>query len=254
MVVSIEISGPYEDKLRRLVELGVYASIAEAVRDALRRLMSELEMAKIALQLYVRKGSSIYYFCELAEEPCNKAIEFMLINQVTPRLGHEPGEPVEHSITSDTIILDPSAIIVSYNSLGIKILEKLSNIYNFVIPSELSNFEKIYYALARKHGIKTRFSPAQVNIKPVRPPSDAAITSIEYGIIRYAQKSGSIVLVEDSYTRRIARSLGIKTLTIASLINISKDMISKNEIVEIIFSLRAIPYLIPVELEEELLK
>ena len=52
-MVDVEISGILEEKLRRLVELGLYSSISEAVRDAVRRLLQQLDMRSLALKIFL---------------------------------------------------------------------------------------------------------------------------------------------------------------------------------------------------------
>jgi Arc/MetJ-type ribon-helix-helix transcriptional regulator len=52
--VSVEISGLLERRLRRLVDLGLYSSVSEAVRDAIRMLFERLDLKSLALELYTR--------------------------------------------------------------------------------------------------------------------------------------------------------------------------------------------------------
>jgi len=254
LVVNIEISGPFEERLRRLVEIGVYASAAEAVRDALRRLMNELELRKIALTIYTMRGSSLMYFCEFSEEPCPSAIEYMLVNEVAPRLGAETREDTEPPPQGAQLVLDPSAVLVAYSSLGVKAYEVLSGVYEFTVPEPLAGFERVYYARLARLGVGTRFNPRRVPVRVPRQQPDAAVTPLEAAIARYAASNGGIVVVDDGYTREYARKMGVRVTTTAALLRTaaSRGLLGASEAAEILFSLKSVPYLVPVWLEEEL--
>jgi metal-responsive CopG/Arc/MetJ family transcriptional regulator len=59
--VSVEISGLLERRLRRLVDLGLYSSVSEAVRDAVRALFERLDLRALALELYTVREASLGY-------------------------------------------------------------------------------------------------------------------------------------------------------------------------------------------------
>jgi len=254
LVVNIEISGPFEERLRRLVELGVYASAAEAVRDALRRLMNELELKRIALSIYTMRGSSLMYFCEFSEEPCPGAIEYMLVNEVTPRLGAETREDLEPPPPGSQLILDPSAILAAYSSLAVKAYEALNGVYEFAVPEPLSGFERVYYARLARLGVRTRFNPRRVQVRVPRQQPETAITPVEAATIKYAASTGGYLVVDDGFTREYARSAGARVTTTAALLreSVSRRLLAPGEAAEILFSLKSVPYLVPVWLEEEL--
>jgi len=254
LVVNIEISGPFEERLRRLVELGVYASAAEAVRDALRRLMNELELRKIALSIYTMKGSSLMYFCEFSEEPCPSAIEFMLVNEVAPRLGAETREDTEPPPQGAQLVLDPSAVLVAYSSLGVKAYEALSGVYEFAVPEPLAGFERVYYARLARLGVRAQFNPHRVQVRVPRQQPEATITPLEAAIVKYSASTGNYLVVDDGYTREYARRAGARVTTTAALLRAaaSQGLLGPGEAVEILFSLKSVPYLVPVWLEEEL--
>jgi len=254
LVVNIEISGPFEERLRRLVEIGVYASAAEAVRDALRKLMNELDLRKIALSIYTMKGSSLMYFCEFSEEPCPSAIGYILVNEVVPRLGAETREDTEPPLPGAQIILDPSAVLVAYSSLGVRAYEALNGVYEFVVPEPLAGFERVYYARLARLGVKARFNPRRVQIRVPRQQPEATITPLEAAIVKYAASTESIIVVDDGYTREYARRSGARVTTTAALLRAatSRGLLRPSEAAEILFSLRSVPYLVPAWFEEEL--
>lgn len=257
MVVSIEISGPYEERLRRLVELGVYASVAEAVRDAIRKLMNEIDMKKIGLNLYIRKGSSLMYYCELAGEPCASIIEYMLVNDVAPRLGAEASEDLEAPPVGSLLLFDPSSLLVTYTTLAWKALEKLAGSYRLAILESIEPFERVYFSLAARRGMNPKLEFETIKAKVKNPPSRLLLTQDEYTLIQYASGSNGVVLViDDTYVRRIARQSGAQTTTSIALVleAARKGLLSRIEVEDIVYSLRLLPYLYPREHVEGVVK
>ncbi len=252
MVVSIEISGPFEEKLRRLVELGIYASAAEAVRDALRKLLKELDMVKIGLMLYTDRGASIAYLAEFAEEPYGNVIEYMMVNEVPPRLGLEEGEAVDVPNEGDTLYFDRSALYVAYTSLAGRALAGLQRDFLLAVPEPLTAYERVLYALSKKRGAGASLSFTRVKMRAVQPPQKVLLTQDEYMLIRHVARTGGVVVVDDAYTRNIARSEGARVTTTITLVRLllEKGAITEEDYADIVFSLKSIPYMIPSELEE----
>lgn len=257
MVVSIEISGPYEERLRRLVELGVYASVAEAVRDAIRKLMNEIDMKKIGLNLYMRRGSSLLYYCELAGEPCTGIIEYMLVNDVAPRLGAEKVEDLQPPTIGSLLVFDPSSLIVMYTTLAWKAIEKLTGAYKFAILESIEPFERVYFSLAARRGMNPKIEFDVVKARSRSPPSRLLLTQDEYTVIQYASGSNEVVMVaDDVYVRRVAEEAGARTTTSMALVleSVRRGLLSRIEAEDIVYSMRLLPYLYPRDYVEGVVK
>ena len=87
MTTTIEISGWLEEQLERLVEIGLYSTKSEVVRDAIRRFLETLDMPALALKLYRVKGISLGLAAEIADKTYEEMITYMITKGVIPELG-----------------------------------------------------------------------------------------------------------------------------------------------------------------------
>jgi len=250
LVVSIDISGKLEEKLRRLVELGIYASVSEAVREAVRKLLQEIDMKRIALDIYIDKGSTLYYASQLAEAPLEVFIEYLIVNDVYPAIGVKPEEPVETLPPGSKLLFDPLSLYVIYNSKMHDLLEGLTKYYELYYPSPLENY---WTLLTIKRASKQR--NAFVSLKPLKirekqPPPQEYITPVEYAL---SGQDGYVIISDDiNYRRKYGGTPSLALL--ASYIKHRLGPMDRYILKEIIVSMRFIPYLIPGDLEEGLLR
>ncbi|MEM4476262.1 MAG: hypothetical protein QXG07_03135, partial [Desulfurococcaceae archaeon] len=83
-MVDVEISGILEERLRRLVDLGIYSSLSEAVRDAVRRLLDQMDLKNLALKLYTLSEASFQYVVEFADSSFDDMTEYFITRGYTP--------------------------------------------------------------------------------------------------------------------------------------------------------------------------
>jgi len=250
LVVSIDISGKLEEKLRRLVELGIYASVSEAVREAVRKLLQEIDMKRIALDIYINKGSTLYYASQLAEAPLEAFIEYLIVNDVYPAIGVKPEEPVNPPPPGSKLLFDPLSLYVIYNSKLHDILDGLSKTYELYYPNTLETY---WTLLTVKRANKHR--SAFISFKPLRvrekqPPSQEYVTPVEYAL---KSQNGYVIISDDiNFRRRHGGTPSIALLL--SYLQYKLGPMDRYKLKEIIVSMRFIPYLIPGDLEESLMR
>lgn len=241
MVVSVEISGVLEEKLRRLVELGIYASVSEAVRDAVRNMLSSLDLRKIALNLYLTKGSSLHYACHFSETPCPAFIDYLLIQGHTPGLGYleEPPEVEEGKV----YLLDYSSAYVIYSSTLSSIIDSIHSI-EVRVPSVMWNYYTLLRARASRINSKTPRIMLQVPVKERKPPQSLLITSGEYSILKHVESIGGVLVTDDLYIQRIAQESRVSFVPSVSFLVYAyrRGIIGEIEYREALLSLDSIPY------------
>lgn len=243
MVVSVEISGVLEEKLRRLVDLGIYASVSEAVRDAVRRMLSDLDLKSIALNLLVNKGCSLHYACEFSGSTCPEFIEYLLLKNITPPLGFL-GHP-ERPRPGENLILDQSSLLVALSTLAYKAFEALSNVVKIFIPSVLENYYIILRALAIKSGLNIKKDFKIFNIIELKGSGKTLLTRSEYSVVKYVESNREVVIVSDDfYIQKYLNKNNIKYYSTLGIVNLARElnMINDLEYREILLSLKSLPY------------
>ncbi len=243
MVVSVEISGILEEKLRRLVDLGIYASVSEAVRDAVRKLLSQLDLKNIAVSLILTRGASLHYACEFSDSTCGEFLEYLLIRNIQPSIGYlgNPKLPKPEEL----LILDSSSIYVIFSTILAKIVDKLIGILNIVVPSILEHYYLVMRAMATRRGIELKNDFKTIKIDIRRPPSKLLVTTQEYSIIEYASGlDNTKIVTDDLFIQRYLEKQGISYIASISLLDFARKsgIISDVEYSEAILSLRSLPY------------
>lgn len=252
MVVSVEISGVLEKKLRRLVELGVYASVAEAVRDAVRLLLDELDLRSLALELYLERGASLGYAAEFAGETYEAMIDYMLSRGVTPVLGaiiEEDYLPVEGAA-----ILDPSSLFVLFKSgLGGVLAELSRKGMIFYASQDLNSMMQVLVADRIRKGMAPVDGFSLVKTPRIDDERDVLLTVHELSAVEYAYLNGITLISDDARVRDYARKRGVKARSSLSMLTTYILLAGSppSDIDEIIVSLKAIPVLVPLAAEEK---
>ena len=161
MPSCIEVGDYFDEVMEALVEAGLYSSKAEVVRDALRRLLEELDMRRVGLRAYTR-GSTFWRALRVAGVGFDEFLSYMVASGVAPELGcREPPPP-----PPPPYVLDPTGLEL-LGRLGV--LDNLSG--RLLLPAELekvaahveastgsvvgASFVRVsgYRGLARKLGI-----------------------------------------------------------------------------------------------------
>lgn len=243
MVVSVEISGVLEKKLRTLVDLGIYASVSEAVREAVRRMLSEMDLRHLALSLLVNKGCSLHYACEFSDSTCLEFINYLLLRNTMPPLG-DMGTP-ERPEPGEKILLDASSLFVAFSTLAYRAYEALGSTLQVLVPSVLENYYIILRALAVKSGLKSKKDFQILNIVEYKTPSKTLLTNTEYSILKRIEADSEVVLVtDDFYIQKILKRKNIKYYSTAGVVTLARELGAINDLEyrEINLSLRSLPY------------
>lgn len=241
MVISVEISGIMEKRIRRLIDIGFYSSATEAVRDAVRMLLEKYDMREIALRVYLTREASLKYASEIADETLESFLDYMLSRGVVPALG--PVRASDLRRASGPAILDPSGMLVIYKSHLYRFLgERLGEM---MTPRALSPYAQILEARLARLG-SVAVMPRYIEIEPAEDES-LLLSPIEIGILRHAEREGVPVISDDYRVRLAAERLGVEAYSSLSLI----DFYSMNDgdRRELIMSLKAIPVAVPPQLE-----
>ncbi|MCE4627647.1 MAG: hypothetical protein F7C34_00655 [Desulfurococcales archaeon] len=250
MVVSVDITGVLEERLRRLVDLGIYASVSEAVRDALRRLMDELDLHHIGLMLYRSGNATLSYICEFTDSPCNRVISYFLENGTVPLLGSSQ-KPARTEIPNQ-ILLAPSALFTVYTSYLGNLLWKLreggTRLY---MAADLENEQRLWEAYSIHKGI-LRHVLAIEAIEPCarmkeKINSKILLSKAEKSTVNAAKTCNIPVLTVDQRLREALEGFGIKTVGAVELLYEARarQLISTSEALDIVYSLKSVPLILP---------
>ena len=128
MPSCIEVGGYFDEVMDALIDAGLYASKAEVVRDALRRLFETLDLRRVALRAYQR-GVTLWRAMRIAGVGFDEFLSYMVASGVAPEVGCvEPPPPPP----SSTLVLDP---------IGVELLARLGVLEHLgariVLPEEL---------------------------------------------------------------------------------------------------------------------
>lgn len=251
MPVSVEISGLLERRLRRLVDLGLYSSVSEAVRDAVRLLFERLDLKALALELYTSREASLGYIVEFSGETIDSMIDYMISRDVMPLIGAlEPGDV---SVLEGPVVVDPIALHVMYKSYLVDLASKLRGSVKFYVPSTLTPRVQVLEAIRARRGLATSgfIDYVELEVGEEEHYSRILVTPLERAIIDYARSEGLTVLSDDLRVRALASRYNVRAL---SSLSIAETYLRINGgiegVEELIVSLKAIPVMIPREVEE----
>lgn len=256
-MVEIELGGLLEEKLRRLVELGFYTSLSEAVRDAVRRLLREIDLMKIALKLYLDSDASFQYVTYYAEASFEEMIEYMLQHGYTPLLGlHKLDEKTVESIVNQReYVLDPITIYVVYKTNLLDIMSTLRRQgYRFYAPASIKTWSELLEARRIPFLLEERRVLEYFSVGKIRGSTrKTRLTLHEIYSIEYAKENNAVLLSEDIRTREHASREGVVSTSIVFLIYLSKEFINKERVLSALQELKTIPVIVPDNIVEELL-
>lgn len=245
MVVSVEISGLLEERLRRLVDLGIYASVAEAVREAVRVFLQNLDLKDIAFNLYVYKDATLQYVSEFAGVSYEVMIDYIISKGIVPAIGVISESDVEHLKPGD-YVLDGLTLYTAYKSGIIEVLQSMrSEGYRFLAPSSLENFTLILEAQRLRAGLRAMQAVEFTEAPRLKGQARSRLLSQqEEEAIAYALEEGAMLLSDDAKTRAIAKEMGVRTASLASIL-ITKASTLEDKLAELVYSYKSIPALLP---------
>ncbi|MEM1641015.1 MAG: UPF0175 family protein [Acidilobaceae archaeon] len=250
--MSVEISGLLERRARKLVELGLYGSVSEVVRDALRRYFETLDLKRVALDLYLLKDVSLSYAAEIAGLSYDEFLDYLLYRGVQPLLGVLSSSEVD--VVEGELLLDPSSVHTIYKSRLAEVLPKTKDLeIDLLVPKQLEARVQALNALRVRLGLPAIPISSYVELDVDDQEEPKSITSLEKACVDYARKEGITLISDDIRVRSEATRNGTRT---GSSLSILETLIRRNvfeseiEIAEVLYSLRAVPVLIPIELEE----
>ncbi len=263
MTTTIEISGWLEEQLERLVEIGLYSTKSEVVRDAIRRFLETLDMPALALKLYRVKGISLGLAAEIADKTYEEMITYMITKGVIPELG-EPDinsllkqyETISSNIQSNPFfIIDYSALSSIYYTGLIDYMDHLKNV-EFCIPNQLVYGLRlleikrlVLYKSKSNTGIfTTKGLNKKINSASVKR---LGITLYEYEALALAKQTNSILLSDDIRIRNKAKKDNIKSASTIALLLYMKNLgvLDKSTLMDLIERAKSYPLIIPLELE-----
>lgn len=244
MVVSVEISGILEERLRRLVDLGIYATVAEAVRDAVREFLKNLDLKEIALELYLKRGATFQYTVEFAGETYESMMDYFISKGVLPLVGALREEDLA-LLGPGEYVLDGVTLYVAYKSGLVEVMKRLRGEgYRFLAPRQLEVLSEVLEARRILEGLKRVEVVEFVAGKPVRLGD--LVTPVEASAIGYASSRGIVLLSDDARTRELARDRGVRAYSSASLIA-TLMVLDEDEALEYASAYRSVPALLPDE-------
>jgi Arc/MetJ-type ribon-helix-helix transcriptional regulator len=244
LVVSVEISGVLEERLRRLVDLGIYATVAEAVREAVRDFLEKLDLREIALNLYITRGASFQYAVEFAGETYESMIDYFISKGVLPVIGVTSKEEIS-VLEPGSYVMDGLSLYIAYRTGLVELMVRLKGLgYRFLAPKTLEGLVMVLEARRLYEGLSRAGIVEYVTARPLRSSSDL-ISEQEAIAVGYARSNGLVLLSDDARTRRYASSKGVRSLSLASLIATLWGL--GEEVTDYVNAYRGAPALLPDE-------
>ncbi|GAB6147676.1 ribbon-helix-helix domain-containing protein [Stetteria hydrogenophila] len=248
MVVSVEISGLLEERLRRLVDLGLYASVAEAVREAVRVFLRSLDLRDVAFNLYVHRDATLQYAAEFAGVTYEVMMDYMISRGVMPAVGVVSESDVE-KLEPGVYVLDGLTLYTAYRSGLVEVMRDMrSEGYTFLAPSSLESFTFVLEAQRVREGFRAiRVVDFVEAPQPEGRLGGRLISRQEGEAVAYARERGAVLLSDDARTRAVAREAGVKALSLASVL-VTQAPVLGDRLAELAYSYKGIPALLPDDL------
>ncbi|ADI32341.1 ribbon-helix-helix domain-containing protein [Staphylothermus hellenicus] len=248
-MVEIELGDILKEKLKRLVELGYYSSISEAVRDAVRRFLERIDLKEIALNLYLRGEASFQYITSFAEMSFDDMIEYFLARGLYPMLGATSMNEIFFLDPQNKHVLDPLTIYIIYKADLFEVVKKLSNKgYVFYIPSSISGWAEALFFRRLSSYLKNEGFIKFFDVGNLRVHSDnVKLTLHEQYAIYFSKKYKAVLISDDIRTREYAAKNNVVSTSVLSLIYTLQRELSMDQIRDYIFRLKTIPISVPEE-------
>jgi Uncharacterised protein family (UPF0175). len=231
MTTTIEIDGYLERKLDLLVGLGLYATKSEAVRDAIRRLLEQTDITKIALDMYLKGMVSLGFCCEIADLSCDEMLALLQRRGLKPKLGVESLGELESEVkaieSADSLLFEllPLAVLGRYLKLD---FVSLSEKAFFIAEQQLDEipFDTRRSVLTLLGGDESRLSV----VKGIRGAEEFAakngLSIGEASSVLSALKIKALLISDDQRVRDVARISGC---AVASSVSFIVYLLSSNK-------------------------
>lgn len=220
---TVEIDGYIEQKLDLLVGVGLYATKSEAVRDAIRHLIQEVDLVSIAVELYSKGRVSLGFCAEVAELSTEELLVVLQRKGVRPSLGLEEMSQLEAEVgvvsATDSLLVEGSCLGIVTDSLGYSLLEGAH--WRLLVAQ--AQLDELSFDLRRK--ILSRMgdpnSPFTLVTGAKGVEEFAAENSISHGeaaSILSAIKAKAVLVADDQKVRTVATNSGLRVVSTPALI------------------------------------
>lgn len=213
--------------MEALVAAGFYQSKTEAVRDAIRRMLENLDMRDVAFRAYVSGGITFQFAMHIAREGMKRLAGYFISRGVVPELGvANPDEAmagVKILWERGVAVLDLSSLEASLES---RIAEHMAwdREFTYIIPSRLGDHLRVMpYKSRVLYGINIPPRWATLERAPLlqhHSPAAKKIgaTAYELEAIALARRRNAVLVSCDSRTRLLAKLYGVDSAPLQSLI------------------------------------
>jgi len=240
LTTVIEISGLLEKQLQLLVDIGLYSSKTEAVRDAVRRLLNSVNIADVAVKIYSQGRISLAYASELAEQSIPEFFIKLLGKGIVPRLvssRKNVEEVVENIDKKKVLVFDVSSLYVTYLSETLDVFRRIltylsekRNVRNIVSPDTILHLKFIELKRLISFGHRSTELPltlANVDANEFKKFNnkfikEQSITTAEMTTQYLAYRLKAILVTDDYKALEIANKTNVYAISTMSLLNYAK--------------------------------
>lgn len=220
MPTTVEIDGYLEQKLDVLVSLGLYATKTEAVRDAVRRLIQQVDITSIVTSMYRRGRVSLGYCAEVSDLTFDEALLAIQKRGYRPRLGVDGLGVVEAEVRRlegvDTIVVEGFTLGVLADCVGVRVFSGRP------WRIQVAQHQLEYLTLETRRGVIANLNGGVFFVSGIRSVEEFAaqngISRGEAASILAASKSGCPLLADDEKVRSTAERLGVGVASSVSAI------------------------------------
>lgn len=259
-MTTVEVSGWIEERLEYLVRAGLYGSKAEAVRDAIRRILESLDMRDVAFKAYMERGVTFQLAAEIAGTGYGELLMFFLSRGVMPEIGVDDVEELTtgaDALSGAPAILDAMSLQLMLGTgvvefLGTEFLDSLP----MYIPESLKSLARAcVLKLAASRG--RRVAPGIFRVVRSAPnvhgfARRGGMTVVEADAILNAAANGYTLVSEDMRTRRLARGMGVRAVPLSSLVYKAyrEGRLTREAFLRVVERLTSVPVVLPREVAE----
>ncbi|MEM0271911.1 MAG: hypothetical protein QW514_05145 [Thermoprotei archaeon] len=254
MPTTIEIEGYLEQKLDVLVATGLYATKTEAVRDAIRRLVQQVDIVTILLNMYRRGKVSLGYCAEASDLSFNEMLLVMQKKGYKPKLGVDELGLVEKEVrvldSVDSVVVEGFTLGVLGDCLGDKIF--LGKPWRV----QLTQHQVEHLSLEIRRSVISKLNNGVVFVSGIRSvdelSSQNAISKGEAASILAASKSGATLVADDERVRATAERVGVRVAGSISVVLylLARGFIGEQEALRSYEKLLGLGYYLPLSPSE----
>ncbi|PSO08247.1 hypothetical protein B9Q04_06540 [Candidatus Marsarchaeota G2 archaeon BE_D] len=250
MPTTIEIDGYLEQKLDVLVSTGLYATKTEAVRDAIRRLVQQVDIVTILMNMYRKGKVSLGYCAEASDLSFDETLLVMQKKGYRPRLGVDELGFVEKEVrtldSADSVVFEGFTLGVLGDCLGDKMFSGKP------WRVQITQHQVEHLRLEIRRGVLSKLNNGVVFVTGIRSvdefASQNAISKGEAASILAASKSGSPLAADDEKVRLTAERAGVSVVGSVSIVLylLARDFINEQEALASYERLLGLGYYLPL--------